>query len=230
MKTSVMNKATTGLAGAVAIASGSQAYGTVVTVAVPTNLTTTAGTVTGPTAAWDVNGDGTTDFTFSIRYPNGTGVAWQDNMTGAAGNAVLGYGTASTYRYGSAFSAGTIISATAPTGTAFSTALQTIMGSVYDGTPYGGFAFTGAPGTGSVAAGNLSYAGFKFTVGANTYFGWLQMSANAGAMNFVSAAYNNTPGASINAGQVPEPGTLAGLAMGAVALGGAAWKRRRTAA
>lgn len=224
--------ATKGLAGAMAIAGGTNAYGAIVNVQPPSNLTTTAGTATGPTTTWDVNKDGTADFTFSIRYPNGTGVAWQDNMQGAAGNSVLGYGSAATYRYGSAFSLGTTIGPTPPTGTAYSTALQTIMGSVYNGVPYGGFAYNGAPGTGSVSAGNLSYAGFSFVSGGNTYYGWLRMSANAGNMTFVSAAYNNTPGATIAAGAtaVPEPGTLAGLAMGAAALGGVAWRRRRQAA
>ena len=233
MRKSTITKATTGLAGAIAIAGGTNAYGAVVNVTPPSNLTTTAGTATGPSTTWDVNKDGIADFTFSLRYPNGTGVAWQDNMQGATGNSVLGYGSAANaFRYGSAFSLGTTIGTTPPTGTAYATALQTIMGSVYNGVPYGGFAYTGAPGTGSVAAGNLSYAGFSFVVGGNTYFGWLRMSVNAGNMTFVSAAYNNTPGASIMAGAtaVPEPGTLAGLAMGAAALGGVAWRRRRKTA
>ncbi len=229
-----IKKATTGLAGAVAIAGGSQAYGAIVNVPVPTNLSVPAGADNESTVGWDVNGDGTKDFTFNIRYPNLSGVLWQDNMdpVTVTGNTVLGYGTALGYRFGSAFSAGTSIGPTAPTGTAFQTVGQVIMGSLYDGTPYGGFSNPIAPGNGSVTPGTLSYAGFSFTVGANTYYGWLQMSANAGAMNFVSAAYNDTPGASIAAGAsaaVPEPGTLAGLAVGAVALGGTAWSRRRRA-
>lgn len=233
MRKSVLNKATTGLAGAVAIASGSQAYGAIVNVATPATLTNTAGSTSATSVTWDVNGDSIADFTFSCRYNNGAGVIWQDNMTGATGNSVLGYGsTANAFRYGSAFSLGTSISATPPAGTAFETAVQTIMGSVYNGTPYGGFAATSAPGTGSVTAGTFSYAGFSFVAGGNTFYGWLRMSVNAGSMQFASASYNNTPGTAIAAGAqaVPEPGTLAGLALGAAALGGVAWKRRRQAA
>jgi len=60
-----------GLAGALAIASGTSAYGTVVVVNPPADLTNSPGGA-NTTANWDVNSDGTVDFVFNNRYPNTT--------------------------------------------------------------------------------------------------------------------------------------------------------------
>jgi hypothetical protein len=68
-----------GLAGAIAIAGGTSAYGTIVDVNPPTDLTNVPGGG-NVTRNWDVNSDGVIDFTFLDRYPNtppgGTGVIW----------------------------------------------------------------------------------------------------------------------------------------------------------
>ncbi len=219
-----------GLLGALTIASGTSAYGAIVNSTVPANSTIAAG---DPTANinWDVNNDGIVDFIFGNRFPaaGGSGVEWQINMNPAAGNAVLGYGAGATFGYGSAFTLGTSIGPTAPAGTAFVTVAQVIMGSVFNGTPYGGFASPSAPGNGSVTAGNFSYAAFRFAVGGQNFFGWIRMSANAGTLNFTSAAWENVAGGTIPAGSVavPEPTTMAGLAMGAALLGGVALRQRR---
>ena len=58
----------------------------------------------------------------------------------------------------------------------------------------------------------------------------LQTNAWTGAgtigVQFFSLAYENS-GAPINAGAVPEPGTLAALAFGGVGLAAAAYRRRK---
>jgi hypothetical protein len=229
-----LKKASGGLVGAIAIAGGTSAYADVVSVAVPPDSTIPAGPGDSSTLIdWDVNGDSIVDFVFRNRYPEagGTGVQWQINMRNPAGsgNAILGYGG---FPYGSAFSSGTVIGSAAPTGTSWQTAAQVIMASDFDGVLYGGFANPSAPGTGSVNPGTPSYAGFRFNVGANTFYGWIQFSASPGHIDFISAAYNTTPNAPVTAGVsvVPEPSTLAALAMGATMLGGIAWRRKRQTA
>src|SRR4051812_32832924 len=74
-----------GLAGAVAIASRTSAYGSIVVVNPPADLTNTPGGA-NTTTTWDVDTDGTADFLFNNRYPNttsGSGVIWQQNMNPA---------------------------------------------------------------------------------------------------------------------------------------------------
>lgn len=223
-------KKATGLAGAVAIAGGSQAYGAIVAVTPPANLTNTAGSATTTTINWDVNGDGTADFQFSDRYPNiaagSYGVVWQENMNPATSalattNGVVGY-QGSFVRYASALTAGTSIA----TASAFSTSAQVVLGSRYSYggngiSNYGGFAAAVAPGT-------FRYAGFRFNATDGTHFGWIQLAVNAGTITFVNAAYQSTPATAIIAGAVPEPGSMAALALGAAAVVGAVSKRRRS--
>ena len=222
-----MQKATTGLAGAVAIAGGTSAYASIVVVATPADFVVTPGTAT-VSVNWDVNGDGINDFTFNYRYPNtaspGPGVIWQANMnpfTGSqAANGVIGY-TGPFVRYGSALASGFSIG----TGGAFSTVTQVTLGSRYlsGGVPtyYGGFANSVPPGT-------QAYAGFRFNdSGGQVHYGWILLSVRAGSIDFVSAAFESTTGTAILAGAVPEPGTMAALALGAVGFVGAVVRRRR---
>jgi hypothetical protein len=93
------------------------------------------------------------------------------------------------------------------------------LGSNYGGILYGGFATQVPPGTNA-------YAGFEFTASDGVHYGWLYLNVNAGVIDFTGAAYESTPGMAIAAG-VPEPGTLAMLALGAVGIVGTAIKRRR---
>ena len=93
-------------------------------------------------------------------------------------------------------------------------------------------AFSGDGFYGGVAIpdGQTGFIGFKFDpdvpAGAQTYYGWFRMSVNSTTGGrVIDWAYDNT-GAGIKAGAVPEPGSLAMLAMGALGL--SRWRRRRS--
>jgi hypothetical protein len=90
------------------------------------------------------------------------------------------------------------------------------------------FSLSGMDSNGN-ANGNFNntsdkYIGVRFTSGADTYYGWIQYSANAYTSSpntgtITGWAYNDVAGESILAGQVivPEPTGLAMLAAGALA-------------
>jgi hypothetical protein len=226
-----MVKATKGLAGALAIASGTAAYANPVPSVVPADFVVAPGTATAGPVNWDVNSDGTPDFTFSYRFPNtatGSGVVWQANMnTIAATSGVVSY-LGPFVRYAFALQSNTLINS----GSAFSTTagLQVVLGSQYrsGGVPsyYGGFA-AGPNANGAVPPGTQAFVGFRFNAADGTHFGWLRLSVGPGSIDFVSAAWDNVPNQGIAAGAIPEPGTMALLALGAAGVVGAAIKRRR---
>ena len=223
-----------GLAGALAIASGTSAYGTVVVVSTPADLTNSPGGA-NTTANWDVNSDGIMDFTFNNRYPNTTpglyGVIWQQNMnpfgTSGATNNLISY-SGPFVRYAFALGAGVSVAPGNPNFSANIT--QVVLGSKYSyGSAgvfyYGGFAANGP--NGSVAPGTFAFVGFRFTAADGLHFGYVRLAVNAGLIDFASAAYGSTPNTAINTGAVPEPGTMALLALGAAGILGAVVKRRR---
>jgi hypothetical protein len=88
----------------------------------------------------------------------------------------------------------------------------------------------------SVPRGNFrfsspGFAGFS-TVGGD--LGWIRIEVfdrnHDGFVDAIEAidwAYNNTPGAPINAGQVPEPGSLSLALLATGSAGLLAWRRRR---
>jgi hypothetical protein len=225
-----------GLAGALAIANGTTAYGAIRQVFPPPNLTNVpGGTMT--TRSWDVNGDGINVFTFTNRYPNtppgGTGVIWQLNIFPLANNGVVSY-LGPNIRYAFALGAGEIINSSSP-GISQSANQQVALGSKYSyGSMgvnyYGGFA-AGGP-NGSVHPGTFAFVGFRFQAADGQHYGWLRLSVNAGIIDFHTAAYEDTPntmiGTSVLDPLVPEPGTLALLAFGAVGVIGAGRLRRKT--
>jgi hypothetical protein len=81
----------------------------------------------------------------------------------------------------------------------------------------------------------INYALFRFTVGAQTDYGWLELnlgnpSGSAPFINIVGYAYDTT-GKPIKAGDVPEPQRLP-VALGALALGAIGlkeWRKKRNA-
>ena len=219
-----LKTASKGLAGALAIASGSSAYGAIVSANLPTDIFPASfPTGSTTTVSWDVNGDGINDFNFSFRQPESTtGIDWQANIYAFANSAVLGY-VGPYFPYAGRFTAGQPIAAgggnTFQPGVAAGT--QIIIASIYAGTTYGQFQPPNSTG----------FIGFQFTVGANTFNGYIQLKTSRSfGIDFISAFYNNTPGGAITAGQVPEPGTLALLAFGAVGVAGAIAKRRKALA
>lgn len=227
------SSASFGLAGALTLATGISSYASIVSVSVPSNVNIPAGTATSGPVSWDVNNDGLADFNFVMRHNNiavGSGVIWQAQMNPATGtgatNGVIGY-SGPFVRYSEAFAAGTVFGPTLPANSpavSFSTQTVVILGSRYrsGGVPnyYGGFA------TGATTPGTNAFAGFRFDIGGQTNYGWIQLSVGAGTISFVNAAYETTPNTGIAAGEVvPEPGSLAMLAFGAVGVVGV--RRRR---
>lgn len=229
-------KPSTGLLGALAIAGGTSAYGAIVPVSTPADLTNTAGNTLATSVNWDVDSNGIIDFTFTNRFPNtatGTGVIWQGNMNSSAisTNKVVSY--AGTFvQYAFALPSGALINATNQVAPATG---QIVLGSRYrsGGVPsyYGGFAAdgrtAGTTANGAVTPGTFRFVGFQFQAADGLHFGWIQLATTPGLIDFVNAAYESTPGMAINAGAIPEPGTLALLAVGAAGVLGAAAKRRR---
>lgn len=222
-----MRIVTGGLSAAAALAAGSGAYANIVVVAPPANLPTAASPTTAPVVNWDINGDATTDFVFQFRNPQaaGTGVQWQANMNpfAPAGiQAVAGF-AGPFINYGSKLATGAVIGPVVPApASAWENTAQVCLGSFYRSgstvTGYGGFV------NGSVASSSVvrGFVGFRFSVAGNTRYGWLDVevrgsgtAANSGGIFFFGAAYEDS-GATIPAGAVPAPGSLAALALGAV--------------
>lgn len=239
MKNTPLKTASKGLVGALAIAGGTSTYAGIVNATPPSDLTNVAG---GPntTVSWDVNSDGIQDFTFINRFPNTDpnsdyGVVWQLNMNPFSGtsatNGLVSY-AGPFIRYAFALGSGTSVGGAS----SFSTSTQVTLGSkyAYDGAGgvnyYGGFA-AGGPNS-SVNPGTFAFVGFRFSAADGTHYGWVRLAVNAGIIDFanpVAAAYESTPGTSILTGAtaVPEPGTIALLALGAAGILGTAIKRRR---
>jgi hypothetical protein len=81
--------------------------------------------------------------------------------------------------------------------------------------------------SGPFAGGATRFVGLEFDIGGNTHYGWVRVSVVRGPnilddlqLTIHDWAYQDTPGAAIVAGQgippLPEPGSLAMLALGAV--------------
>lgn len=202
-----------GLAGAATLAAATSSYASVVSVTPPPNISTPVGIGSGaPVIGWDVDGDSVTDFQFVFRYYSATG--WQALMGVSATSNSLGDPSFSPAAlYARSYGAGATF---APGNPAFSGPGISVMilGSLYAGNLYGGFA----------GGGNLGvnrFLGFRFDISGTTHYGYLQARVNAngsvGTIDFLSAAYESTPNTAITAGAVavPEPATtLAALAAG----------------
>ena len=227
----IMKRTSSGLLGALAMAGGSSAYGAVVNVSPPATLAPASlPQATNISRTFDLNGDGTTDFTFSFRQPQvGTGFDWQATIVPAAGNFTFGMpGTAVGQIYVQRYLAGEIIGNTPPThtGAVQAGATTNVFASRFGTTNYGQF----------LPPNSRGFAGLQLTVGANTFYGYIELqttrspAGGSPGIQFFSAAYDNTSLTPIAAGAraVPEPGTLAMLAFGAATVVLAKARHRRS--
>ena len=74
----------------------------------------------------------------------------------------------------------------------------------------------------------IGFIGFKFDGGSGTQYGWIRLqmngAANGNTFTLVDFAFAD-PGEQIATGQIPEPGSLGLLALGATGL--LVWRKRR---
>jgi hypothetical protein len=220
-----------GLAGAAAIAVATSGYADVMQIAPPSNLLpaqpggfpTPAG---GISTVWDLNGDGTNDFSFDFvqnspfGMPSNTGTPdWQANMqplTGSASGVVGFFNLGNSLNYASRLTPGQTVSSA---NTFIHPPNQAILGSRYGTNEYGEF----------LPPNSSGFVGFSITLNGNQYFGWLQLKAGRDyGISFTNAAWETSPNTGITVGAVPEPQTWVSLAIGAAALlAPKLWRRRR---
>jgi len=71
--------------------------------------------------------------------------------------------------------------------------------------------------------------GLSFDIGGQTHYGWIRMTDDSETAFVVHDwAYETQSGFGINAGVVPEPGTMALFACGLGALGWSQWRRKKS--
>ncbi len=229
MHRELIKTATTGLAGAAAIATGSQAYGAVITVTPSNSILSTNALGTPVTEFFDVNGDGISDLqltvnvntTYAAAYGGVSGSSAAYNAFGAI-NQVVGYAGAFG-NYATRLAAGASVG---PTSAFVYGDHLTVLGSRFAGKNYGQFRTRG-------------FFGFEFIAADGEHFGYLNLLSTVAGRNaatlslgltFYSAAYESTPNTPITIpGAVPEPSSLAALAFGAAGLAGAVAYRRKKA-
>jgi hypothetical protein len=221
-----------GLAGAAALAGASQAYGTVIVRPTPANIvghdpaSTTSSATT--TRNIDVDGNGTNDL--QIRYRSFTSGAYQlqqmfvfSNTGQTAAYGPVGTGTAAQY-YAYDLQVGDVIPGSNAFGQSASFLTQVVTN--VNGSDYAIW-----------MTGERAFIGFSFMNPATSMlnYGFVECELDAfgssvnptGGIRFFGLAYENS-GGSITAFQVPEPSTLAALAFGAIGLGAAALRRKKS--
>jgi hypothetical protein len=95
---------------------------------------------------------------------------------------------------------------------------------------YGTLAFRGGYVNSQWLAAGVGFIGLRFNTGAGVQYGWIRLNMSGATDNhytLVDYAWGDV-GDAIVTGQIPEPGSLALLAVGAVGL--LAWRRQRAKA
>ena len=95
---------------------------------------------------------------------------------------------------------------------------------------YGTLAFRGGYGGDQWLAAGVGFVGFRFNNGSGVQYGWARITMNGSPFNSFTLndfAYADV-GETILTGQVPEPGSLGLLALGAAGL--VAWRKHRAKA
>ena len=240
------------LTGAAALAGSSQAYGQIVVITPPDNLTnpgTGSGVYTFQNEYYNVlmgqtdsSGTSADDFQFAYFISHGADPLSQAYVTGynpssVVASALVYVPTAQqSYLYADALSLGAKIPGN----------LQFNNQAGSPGTIY----LTSVASDGTVVTpGNyqqpntIEYLGFQFldSNDSKLHNGWIELESvtypngDLSGVNFLGAAYNSVPAdalygaGDITAGEVPEPGTISSLMLGAAALVGVGLMRRRRA-
>lgn len=156
----------------------------------------------------DLNGDGIVDFNLASGS-RPFQVSMRVNGASVGGNSVLGFGgsLASTLPEGAPIApGGNFLNANQATATYSNVGLQMVVraqtrsGRYYIGGPW--------------AYAEDAFLGLRFTVDGQAYYGWIGFTEVEGTTaQLFGYAYDTVPDEPLNAGQVPEPGTLSLLAL-----------------
>ena len=92
------------------------------------------------------------------------------------------------------------------------------------GAPFAGSADIYYAGYSELPEGTVTYLGNRLDLGYGFQYGWIGVVRTGRVLDTFAWGYETDPGVPIEAGAIPEPGTLAMLALGATALLG---RRRR---
>jgi hypothetical protein len=93
---------------------------------------------------------------------------------------------------------------------------------------FGTMAFRGGYGNDQWLAAGTGFIGFEFNIGGGLQYGWARVKMDGSPQNtmtLIDYAWGDV-GTAINAGQIPEPGSLGLLALGGAGL--LAWRKRRS--
>jgi hypothetical protein len=171
-----------------------------------------------PTYALDFNNDSSPELTFGVQYLAGEGSQSGINFTyaGVAGAVVLNTGVT---LLGATSSSSSFTPTVLNTGEAISST-GNFAGSSTNPLAINALVNAGLAGTFPITQGafldqNYKYLGAKFTVGANTHYGWVQLSipASAETITIHGYGYNQTPDAAVNAGEAGNPAGLENVAV-----------------